>query len=297
MSDNLMFSVVIPAYNCARYLAQALESVFSQTEPAGEIIIVDDGSTDNTKEVAASFAGRIKYIYQENAGPAAARNRGVEDAKGEWIAFLDGDDAWLPWRISVAAKLIANNPGAVLFCGRWVDISADPQPPCASDLNKIRVLSLRELAESNPVGTSTVIMRRDIFMRLGGFDPVFRGLEDYDLWMRAAKDHLLVYADIPLSRYRFILGSLSMDGRLFLPQGIRLFNKAFGEGGVLSGYVDQKPKALAKLYISVSWMAFQHGSRGAALRYLLSALLLDMHSWIIRGIGIKLFLRYIFGKR
>ena len=92
-------SVVIPTYNSSQFIVETLESVFAQTYKDYEIIVVDDGSTDNTKEVLQPYTSRIKYIYKENGGPASARNVGIKSAQGEYIAFLDSDDRWLPEKL------------------------------------------------------------------------------------------------------------------------------------------------------------------------------------------------------
>jgi len=268
MSDNAAVSVIIPAYNNGKYLVHALKSVFSQKELPFEVIVVDDGSTDDTAAVVKQFGGRIKYIYQPNGGPAAARNRGAQEAKGEWIAFLDADDAWLPWRISAGRELVSRNPSAALFCGRRIDMNDDAREPAGPDFNKTRIIPLREFARGNIVATSTVLMRKDAFFGAGGFDEAFRGPEDYDLWMRVAKRYPLVYIDVPLSRYRSVSGSLSMDDRSFLPQVVRVIDKAFAKGGALQDFPGLKSAALANQYLHASWMAFERGSKSMALRYL-----------------------------
>ncbi|MHC4951850.1 MAG: glycosyltransferase family 2 protein [Planctomycetota bacterium] len=108
--NEFIISVVIPAYNAGPYIRRTLESVLRQTHPADEIIVVDDGSTDNTADVAASYGDSVVLIRQENAGASVARNTGIEAAKGNWIAFLDGDDEWIPERLERQAAHLAKNP-------------------------------------------------------------------------------------------------------------------------------------------------------------------------------------------
>src|SRR5450830_1529256 len=100
MTQLLEFSIVIPTYNRMKFLQQALDSVWAQTHDDYEIIVVDDGSTDGTKDYLASLDGRVKTVRQSNSGPAAARNLGVRQAKGEYVAFLDSDDLWFPWALA-----------------------------------------------------------------------------------------------------------------------------------------------------------------------------------------------------
>ncbi len=106
-------SVIIPTYNRAEYVTKAIDSVLAQTYTDYEIIVIDDGSTDNTKEVLLPYMDRIRYIYQENAGASAARNRGIKASKGEWIAFLDSDDEWLPGKLAVQIRAVERHPQLV----------------------------------------------------------------------------------------------------------------------------------------------------------------------------------------
>lgn len=114
-SQTPLVSVIIPAYNSAKFAAKAVESVLAQTYQNYELIVIDDGSTDNTKEVLNRFAGRVNYIFQENRGPSAARNMGIKVAQGEYICFLDADDTWLPMKLEVQLAFMKNNRGIVLL--------------------------------------------------------------------------------------------------------------------------------------------------------------------------------------
>ncbi|MHC5139531.1 MAG: glycosyltransferase family 2 protein, partial [Planctomycetota bacterium] len=98
-TEKLTISAVIPAYNAAKYIARSIDSVLAQTHPVDEIVIVDDGSTDNTAAIIKDYGDKVRYIHQPNAGVSAARNTGIEAATGNWIAFLDADDEWLPEKI------------------------------------------------------------------------------------------------------------------------------------------------------------------------------------------------------
>jgi glycosyltransferase involved in cell wall biosynthesis len=107
---NTRISVVIPTYNSAAYLPAAIDSAFNQTLPPFEIVVIDDGSIDNTVEVLKPYEVRIRYIFQENKGPAAARNRGIAEANGDLIAFLDSDDVWLPEKLELQVPVLTENP-------------------------------------------------------------------------------------------------------------------------------------------------------------------------------------------
>jgi glycosyltransferase involved in cell wall biosynthesis len=122
MKHPCLFSVVIPTFNRAKYLREALESVFLQDVPGLQVIVIDDGSTDDTRSVAAEYGSRVEYVYQENRGPGAARNHGVRRARGEFVAFLDSDDVWLPGKLRAEGDLFGARPEADVIisdCELW----------------------------------------------------------------------------------------------------------------------------------------------------------------------------------
>ncbi len=170
-------SVVIPVYNGAATLPRAIKSVLSQTEAPLEIIVVDDGSQDESAAVASQFP--VKLIQQENAGPAAARNRGAELSKGEWIAFLDADDAWLPTKIERQVQYVDRASIGLLHCYVRRDHRRGAQPA---------VVTFERLWKRNCICTSTTLVRRVAFEQLGGFnkEPSIISVEDYNLWLRMA---------------------------------------------------------------------------------------------------------------
>ncbi len=291
-------SVVIPAFNAADTIGDALDSVATQGFRALEIIVVDDASTDGTADVAGRWAARnssfspgrecgrqgsrVQVVRLDcNSGPAAARNRGVAEARGEWIAFLDADDAWLPWRLGCQVDMTHRCPDAVAFCGGLVPFGqgAECQAPGGSDPTgrpatqpAARRIPLEMLSVYNPIATSTVLIKKDAVDGAGGFDERFRGPEDYDLWLRLAAKHAIVSLDVPLARYRGSASGLSMDDRSFLPQVLGVLEKAYGAGGVLSGR-QGKRKAQAYQLLSCSWMAAQRGAIVRALSLFLRSLL------------------------
>src|SRR5258708_5856521 len=103
-------SVIIPSYNCGRYVTEAVDSALAQTHPPAEVIVVDDGSTDDTEERLRPYSGRIRYLRKENGGVATARNRGIHEAVGELIAFLDSDDSWHPRKLEIQIEYLRQNP-------------------------------------------------------------------------------------------------------------------------------------------------------------------------------------------
>ncbi|MBO1075468.1 glycosyltransferase family 2 protein [Roseomonas marmotae] len=169
-------SVVIPAFNSANTLGRTIRSVLSQTVPPLEIIVVDDGSADDTAAVAAAFGPCVRVIRKLNGGPASARNLGVSHARGRWIAFLDADDQWGPAKLE--RQLPYTIPDDVGLVHTLIDDRADVP----------EVLDFDLLWRRNWIANSTVLIRRDVFLALGGFDEAREliSVEDYNLWVRLA---------------------------------------------------------------------------------------------------------------
>ena len=185
----MLVSVVIPTFNSADYLAQAIQSVLAQTYQDFEIIVVDDASTDHTEEVLRSYAKRICYVRQERGGPSVARNRGILQARGEMIAFLDADDLWRPTKLARQVEYLDHHPEACLV---YTDFTRGPQPGSNNE-SRLQAFKPRDsaqafhgLLEENFIATPTVMVRRSALARSGLFDPKLRGSEDLDLWLRLA---------------------------------------------------------------------------------------------------------------
>ena len=172
-------SVIIPVYNCQHYLGEAIESVLNQTLQPQQIIVIDDGSTDGSARVAKKFEADILYIRRDNGGTGAARNTGVELAQGEFLAFLDADDLWAPFKTEAQLKVFATHPEADMVFGltqQFVspDIDAGTGNPfvCPSEPSKGQV-------------AGSMLIRRDTFLRVGPFDPGLRVGEFLDWYLRA----------------------------------------------------------------------------------------------------------------
>jgi len=188
-----LVSVVIPAYNCEAYVAEAIESVLNQTFRDFELIVVDDASTDRTGEVLAGYerAGRIRVVsHQMNQGLAATRNSGIRRARGRYVSFLDADDVWRPEKLEYHVRILRENPHLALF-GSDEILFADGEPfmfpplPVRPDLREVR---WEDLVVANcGLSASNVMVRRDCLDEVGLFDPDLRAAEDRDLWLRIAR--------------------------------------------------------------------------------------------------------------
>lgn len=176
-----LVSIIIPNYNTGRYLPEALASVFAQTYPHYEIIIVDDGSTDETKQILAPYMERIRFIEQANAGVSAARNRGLREARGEWILFLDADDKLLPHKLE---RQLALGDAAILHSGWWLIAEDGTLLEEIKPYDNVPVLNLESWLFWKAVFPAAMLFRRVWLERVGGFDESLRHAEDVDLVLR-----------------------------------------------------------------------------------------------------------------
>ncbi len=190
-----MVSVVIPAFNAGRFISRTIDSVLAQTYGDYEIIVVDDGSVDNTAEVVKSYGPKVRYIYQENAGDGPARNTGISAARGEWIAFLDHDDEWLPQKLQSQMELLGRNPDLSWCAANYYEKYGVRQRPAGDYTALSRVLGGKDYFDNlftavHKKGcsliTATMMVRRDVFEKAGLFDSCWRRCADYDMWWRIA---------------------------------------------------------------------------------------------------------------
>lgn len=189
MTEAPRVSVVIPAYNAAWCLRRAIDSALAQTFDSREIVVIDDGSDDDTPAVLASYGTRIRALRQQNAGLSRARNAGITAARGRYVAFLDADDWWLPGKLERQVALLDADPGLV-FCST----AAELQDEHGRVLNtwtcgnsRAPVLEAIFAQNAYVAGSgSAVMVRRDAIVETGGFDPDLPSLEDIDMWMRLA---------------------------------------------------------------------------------------------------------------
>jgi len=285
-TEEPLISVIIPAYNAEETIGAALESVAGQTilvkpEVGIEVIVVDDASTDGTRLVVKNTEltsdGRsvpLQLIpHQRNTGPAGARNAGIAVARGEWLAFLDADDVWFPKRLERQLAWLSSHPDTALVAAMTLQRQPDSELKADADDDYTATdVGLEDFVNGNWIPTSTVLVRRDAVIAAGGFDSQFRGPEDYDLWIRIAADERIVRLECPLACHRPGKDGLSDDDRTFLPEVLRVLDKAFGPGGCLNEFNKLKHVAIARQYWHASWMAFCRGARGQAIAYLLRAI-------------------------
>jgi len=205
-------SVVIPAFNAAPWIREAIGSALAQTIAPLEVIVVDDGSTDETATLLAAYGTRIRTITQPNQGVAAARNAGIAAACGEWIAFLDADDVWDRRKLELQLQALQSDSSIGLF--GTATFAWPLSQPCTCDRAIDRMMPLARitrdtLAVKNYLTTSSILVRHDVVKSVGAFDTALCGPEDHDYWLRCADFTRIAILMVPLTGYRAVSGSLS----------------------------------------------------------------------------------------
>lgn len=271
--------VIIPAYNAARFLPAALDSVLAQTFPDWQIVLVDDGSVDGTADLVAGYTeklgGRLTYIRQANAGLPAARNRAIRSASSEFLALLDADDVWLPRRLEASLESFAGNPKAGLSYGLIEQIDMEgvvrrtfgrrrryPEGKVASAIYR-RTMDLP---------CPTVTFRRESVGQVGMFDETMRATEDRDLWLRIAQRYEVAFVPEVIAHYRVSPQAMTTDpNRMFAAQ-MQFVDKHYGTPGC--GFWSRRV-ALSCIYRQKAEALATRGDLPSAVRDALQAVMLD----------------------
>lgn len=240
MDNSDTVSIVIPAYNSAHFIRETLDACLAQTYPDTEIIVIDDGSTDDTVSIVQSYGEKVRLIQQSNSGPAIARNTGIESAEGDYIQFCDSDDILYPTKIQRSMDLLLKHPDAALvYCQMQpVDeqgspLSDVPVAPDASYFSADDLFCKMLHANGSPIQTSTILVRKSALIDVGMYraDPDHRCAEDWDLLLRLADKYCFVGIHEILVNYRVREGALTTDslamaeGRLKTVQYARQYGK------------------------------------------------------------------------
>jgi glycosyltransferase involved in cell wall biosynthesis len=197
-------SVIIPTYNRGNFTVEAINSVLAQTYKDYEIIVVDDGSTDDTREKMKAFDNQIRYIYQENKGPSAARNTGIQQAKGEYLAFCDSDDRFLPTKLEKQMNFIKKNPKCHFLYTWYYNVNEK------GEITKLRKpfscknkeqLQYCLFARRFTIRTSTLLVHKKCFEQAGLFNEKYWYSQDWDMWLRLAAYYRGYCLEEPLSEY------------------------------------------------------------------------------------------------
>jgi hypothetical protein len=287
-------TVVIPAYNAERFIAETLGSVQSQTFRDLEVLVVDDGSTDRTAGIVDSFGPPVRRLHQQNGGVSRARNAGSAAASGRFIALLDADDLWDPPKLERQVALLRARP-EVGFCYtglrrvdaagrvRTVQLARDHPDLC-------RTL----LLESCVIAISSVVVRRELMVTSGGFDPAFSQCADWDLWMRLSLRAPSAAVAEPLMRYRTFEGNMSSDVAHLERDTFAVLDKFFsGPDGWR--YADIQRRCYSNHWMILSGSYLHAGRVGGSFRALANGLRLEPANvsrplglplrWMARGLG------------
>jgi hypothetical protein len=210
-----LVSVVIPCFQQAHFLPEAVESVLAQDHPEVEVIVVDDGSPDNVEAVAARCPG-VRFLRQENSGLAAARNAGMAEARGEFLLFLDADDRLLPEAIGLGLEELRGDAATMMAAGTWRLIGEEGEPLPADPPQQPRE-AYPALLESCFISTpAAVLYRRALFEEIGGFDPSVSASADYDLYLRTAATYPVRLHPHPVAEYRRHGANMTRDPELIM---------------------------------------------------------------------------------
>ncbi len=271
MNKSTSLSVVIPCYNAACYLASTVDSVLQQNAPDLEVVIVDDGSRDGSAALIRQRYGstsNVRLVEQANQGVAAARNRGVREARGEWIAFVDADDIWLPGKLCAQMDLLTMQPQARMAYTAWQvwpSAAPLPTPDFLADLQAQADDAARwsgatgwiypHLLLDCVVWTSTVLAHRSVFDEVGLFDRTLRIGEDWDLWLRASRVTPILRVPRPLALYRMHAANIT-QGRLETNYKDVVISRALARWGYVSPDGTAADKTEVDRALSRSWSDF-----------------------------------------
>ena len=255
-------SAIITAYNSEAFIAEAIESILKQSRAVDEIVVVDDGSTDRTRQIAAGFAGQgIQIVQQQNKGAGAARNRGIRETSGEFIAFLDADDLWLENKTLRQLNYFSEHPEAALVSGfaHWWNIAKGTKRITGRvprDIHTLRRENLVHNALGNP---SMVMVRRSALAEVGGFEEKIRWGQDWELWMRLLERYEAGVVPEPVTVYRWHRDNLSHIRRW---ERLLIYWKVSRRGILMSRPAWRRPWLLAR-----SWSNFTYRRAMYAIQY------------------------------
>jgi glycosyltransferase involved in cell wall biosynthesis len=254
-------SVIIPTYNYGRFIAEAIESALAQSHKPAEVIVVDDGSTDDTKSVVLSFGDTVRYIKQLNAGVCSARNRGVTESGGELIAFLDADDTWEPTKLEKQVALFAADSEIGLVhsamrefdtaTGETILLHLDGQEGWVAD----EMLLWERVAINGPGGT--IMVSRDAFDAVNGFDEQMKVSEDWDFCYRVARKYKVGFVREPLVNYRSHAAAAHLNIREMERGMSHFYAKAFADPD--PGIQKIRRRAIGNFYRILAGSYFQSG--------------------------------------
>ncbi|MDB6025595.1 MAG: glycosyltransferase family protein [Verrucomicrobiales bacterium] len=271
-------SVTISAYNYAKFLPEAIESVLAQDYPEFELIVVDDGSTDNTSEVVARYGEKVRYVHQKNAGLSAARNTGIKTARYDFISFLDADDHFQPTMLRkiMEAFVKLSRDFAVVACGTsYMDITGrDLETKSLERKSTPEELTCRDFILKNCCSADAVVVRKSAFAECGDYDTTLRSSEDRDMWIRISARKRFYVIPERLLRVRRHPNSMSKHADRMKNNARRVILKAYHSRIVSHCDVVFWLRVFSFLHFQAAWMYRDEGRRGCAIRDMLFSITL-----------------------
>lgn len=266
-------SVVTPTYNRSRFLLEAVASVLAQTYADLELIIVDDGSVDDTRKVLEPFLAdnRVRYFYQENQGQSYARNLALEHAVGDYIAFLDSDDMWAPDKLEKQLAILRARPEVDIVHGDEAMIDEQGDVISLENMERYSGRITRRLLADNSVSITTALVRQRCFAETGGFDTSVGVADDYELWLRFSARYFYHYEPGIVAFYRVMADQISSDKRRrFAANELIIREFLARDGEILSP--SERRWGLARYYSRKARYFASIGERGEAVNAIVRAL-------------------------
>ncbi len=267
-------SVIMSVYNGANYIAQAIQSVLDQTYHNFELIIVDDGSTDNTSQIVSSFDNHsIRYIYQQNQGQSSARNTGIQIAQGKYICFIDHDDIFLKDKLQLQVTLLDTHPQVGLVYG-WADVIDSSGHSTRDTLTATYEGDvLRTLLRHNFIRSPSLVMcRREVFDKVGIFDRQLPPCEDYDMWIRIAyAGYEVACVQSLITQYRVHTTNASSNIKKSISKDIEVLTKFYSNPSLEADIVAYKPVVYGYTYLIFALQCYRVSDRQQGLVYLQQA--------------------------
>jgi glycosyltransferase involved in cell wall biosynthesis len=267
--SNPLISVIIPSYNYARYLGQAIDSALAQTYSNVEVVVVDNSSSDNTLEVLESYGNRIRWFQQPNQGVSGSRNRAIKESCGELIAIMDADDVWLPEKLAGQAEMLKNPRVGMVYCGlQYID--AESRLLDEMYISGLRGHVLKSLAQLEapgvPAAGSSALIRRECFDKVGLFDQELSISADWDMWRRIACHYEIEIVRKPLVLYRQHGAAMHLKLDVFEHDMLHAFASMFRDPAAAEVHTIKR-RCYANLYSQLSGSYFQAGKLGKSISY------------------------------
>lgn len=263
---SITVSVIIPAYNAERFIRQTLDSVKNQTFRDFEVLVVDDGSTDETAKIVESYSDPVFCLRKTNGGVSSARNYGIEKARGKYIAFLDADDVWMPEKLEKQVALLESNPDVGLCYTAAIVVDENSNEKGRIEAKKYDDATEGLLLNMNILILSSSFVRKDIVLQTGGFDSEFSTCADKDYWLRLSLLTKFAPVNEFLVKYRDVSGSMSSDPELSRRDTLGVLRKFFSLQNLPSKYKNLENKAYSNSLMVISGEFLHSGNLRESLR-------------------------------